>query len=88
MSNWLQKIIPPTTQRRNLPSQMRRPPGGPTPPGGLPNASIIYGMAAAGLFVIAFYYLFFGNEWIKGLLVLLPAGCFLGFALHFVKHPH
>jgi hypothetical protein len=95
MANWLEKIIPPGLQKsggRNLTANMRQ---GPLPapfrgtgPGALPNASIIYGIAASALFVIGLYFLFFTHRWVTGLLIMLPAACFLGFALHFVKHPH
>ncbi len=53
-------------------------------PATLPSASVIYGVAASGLFVIALYFLLTGR-WFTGALVLLPASCFLGFALHFLK---
>jgi len=89
MTNWLEKIIPQNLQNstgRNLLNPGRTPRG--AQPNILPNASIIYGVAAAALFVIALYYLFFGHSWVKALLIMLPAGCFLGFALHFIKHPH
>jgi hypothetical protein len=51
---------------------------------GLPAPSVIYGIAASILFVIAIYFLFTGL-WFTGFLTLLPAACFLGFALHFLK---
>jgi hypothetical protein len=95
MANWLQKIIPPSLQGpagRNLPTRLRQtslttsPRNAPS--GALPNASVIYGVAASVLFVIGLYFLLFTNRWVAGLLVMLPAGCFLGFALHFIKHPH
>lgn len=62
---------------------MNMPPVG-TPHEKLPPASVIYGMAASGLCVLALYFLFTGL-WFTGALVLLPAGCFLGFALYFIK---
>ncbi len=52
----------------------------------LPNATIIYGMAASGLLVAALFLLFSGN-WLTSFLVMLLAICFLGFALHFMRHP-
>jgi hypothetical protein len=55
------------------------------PQGKLPNASLIYGVAASALFVVALYFMFTGL-WFTGLLVLLPGLCFLGFALHFLKY--
>ncbi|MGE3623387.1 MAG: hypothetical protein AB7H77_05905 [Bdellovibrionales bacterium] len=93
MANWLQKIFPPARDQasRNLPTAYRRNPLGlparKAAPDNLPNASIIYGMAAAALFVIALYFMFFEHKWITGALVMLPAVCFLGFALHFLKYP-
>jgi len=95
MANWLVKILPPEAVRRlqgrNLPTNIR--PGTPmarpgSPPAILPNASIVYGIAASALFIIALYFMFFRGAWITGFLVLLPAAGFLGFALHFIKHPH
>jgi hypothetical protein len=91
MANWLQKFIPPAppaASSRNLPSMARQ---NPPPAGfvrgmveGIPNASLIYGLAASALFVIALYFVLTGH-WITGLLVLMPAACFLGYALHFLK---
>ncbi len=52
---------------------------------GLPPATIIYGAASGMLFAIAFCFLITGH-WLNGTLVLLPAGCFLGFAIHLLKH--
>jgi hypothetical protein len=91
MANWQQKIIlPQKPNGRALPAERR--PGslqaarrGAAPPA-LPNASVIYGVAASALFVIGLYFLLFEHRWIAGGLVMLPAGCFLGFALHFLKH--
>lgn len=93
MTNWLQKIVLSSSQKpkgRTLPVQRKSQPlstmsRGASPPA-LPNASIIYGVAASALFVIGLYFLLFEHRWIAGLLVMLPAGCFLGFALHFLKH--
>jgi hypothetical protein len=90
MANWLQKILPPApaAKSRNLPVKAR---SGQVmsslpvaPPDKLPNASVIYGVAASALLVIALYFLFKG-VWFTGVLVLLPAACFLGFALQFLK---
>ena len=91
MVNWLEKIIPPapSARGRNLPANVRpgRPPApmAQAPHGQLPNASLIYGLAASALFAIALVFLLRGH-WFTALLVLLPAAGFLGFALHFVKH--
>jgi hypothetical protein len=92
MANWLQKIFPPASNNqggRNLPAKRQDSPlqtlltpitGGQT----LPNATLIYGIAAGVLFGVALFFLFSGR-WFTGFLVLLPAGCFLGFALQFIK---
>ena len=98
MANWLEKIMSSGMQKpggRNLPAQRRQGALSTSSrgmvPNTLPNASIIYGVAASALFVIGLYFLLFGHRWIAGLLVMLPAGCFLGFALHsplqFLPHP-
>lgn len=50
----------------------------------LPNASVIYGSAAAILMTIGLYFLFTG-AWLSGILLFLPAGCLLGFALHYLR---
>jgi hypothetical protein len=86
MANWLQKFQPPA-ETGNLPAQ--RPAGSlaqrnSRPPDTLPSASIIYGIAASTLFVLAVYFLLIGAT-VKGLLILLPAACLLGFAVHFLK---
>ena len=92
MAKWLDKINPssgrggnnlPMKSSGNVPSM-----GGgraPEQPRALPNASIVYGIAACLLFAMALYH-FFTGRWFTGILVLLPAGCFLGFAWHFAKH--
>lgn len=92
MPGWLDRLLPPpsTGKRSGLPSlEVRRivpaafqPKNGKTE---LPNASLIYGMASAALIAIALYFLFTGM-WLTGLLLLLPAGCLLGFALHFLRY--
>jgi len=92
MLNWLQKIsaqIADTGKKQNLPT-VRRPgtvstAQKPNSPQKLPNASIIYGIAASLLILAAVYFLFTG-AWFTGMLVLFLAACFLGFALHFIKH--
>jgi hypothetical protein len=95
MSNWLHKILPSDTTdiaKRNLPARLQKA----SLPvlaklremeltKGLPPAAIIYGMAAGALFALALYFLFAGL-WVNGLLTLLPAGCFLAYAMHFIKH--
>ena len=92
MTNWLQKFLSPQnpTRRSNLPMQVAQrmmvPRTGQQ--GGkqtLPNASIIYAVAASVL-VVAALFLLFSGAWFSALLVLLPAICFLGFAVHFIRH--
>jgi hypothetical protein len=97
MANWLEKILPPAgvakdgqgagpLAKRNPQRQVTSP--NPVPivaSGQLPNAALIYGIAAAALFAVALYFLFTGR-WLTALLVSLPAGCFLGYALHFIKY--
>lgn len=88
MANWLSKITsaPPvkTNGRSAVPSARRM---GAARSGALPNASIIYGVAAGAFFAVALVYLF-TKAWFTGLLLLLPAVGFAGFALHFIRHPH
>ncbi len=94
MTNWLQKII--STPLKVASSKSRLPAktgqnrnavqvGGVNKKAALPNASIIYGIAASVLFVIAVFS-FLSGAWITGLLIFLPLGCFVGFAVHFIKH--
>jgi hypothetical protein len=95
MSNWLQKITrkqPAHLAKRNVSTHVKR--GVPSVQvawrkleltKGLPNASIVYGAAAGAFFVFAIY-LLFRKHWLDGLLTLLPAACFLGFAMHILKY--
>lgn len=92
MARWLDRFLPPppTRKRPSLPSLDIRGalPSVFLPPKGqskLPNASLIYGVAAAALLAIGLYFLFTG-EWFTGVLLLLPAGCLFGFALHFIRY--
>jgi hypothetical protein len=93
MARWLDKVLPPPARgkrpglpalnlRENLLFAFQVPRSG----GKLPNASIIYGAAAAALLVLCLYFLFTGM-WLTGILLLLPTGCLLGFALHFMNYP-
>jgi hypothetical protein len=52
---------------------------------GLPNATIIYGIASGALFAFALY-LLVAVSWVDGLLTLFPAAIFLGFAVHLMKY--
>jgi hypothetical protein len=90
MMNWLQKFLQPASQPGNKTTvPARRAPSPLTQtaraPEKLPSASVIYGIAAGALFAIAICFLVAG-AWFTGLLVLLPAVCFLGFSLHFLKN--
>jgi len=92
-SSWVDKILPPAQVggKGGLPSLDLRGllPVLPQPkgkPGALPNASLIYGIAAAALLGVALYSIVTGN-WVRGLLVLLPAGTFWGFALYYLRYP-
>jgi len=93
MTNWLEKFVPrlpqgPTNRNLSVDVNQNRPlaPGQNSFLAGVPNASLIYGAAASALFVIALCFVFRGR-WITGFLIMLPAGCFLGYALHFLKYP-
>lgn len=63
----------PSRERRAVPASQR-----------LPNASIIYGVGASVLFVLALGMLFNGL-WLTALLVVLAAASFLGFAIHYIR---
>ena len=92
MSNWLQKFVAPPATKSGLPVKQVL---GSVPvlttlrnlelTKGLPPASIVYG-TAAGAFVAFALYLMVERYWVEGLLTLLPAGCFVGFAVHLLKH--
>jgi hypothetical protein len=87
MPDWLQKFTAqmPKSKASGLPATMRRNSSGVQTSGqSLPPASVVYGIAAAALFAVALCFLFAGS-WFTGILVLLPAGCFLGYSLHFLK---
>ncbi len=92
MANWLQRVLTPSpvgTKKAPLPVKRTQGqlalPNHPAPTHAvLPAASVIYGVAASGFFVIAVYFVLTGR-WFTGALVLLPAACFLGFALHLIK---
>lgn len=100
MANWLMKILQPAMPKeqgsaKRVPATVaaKKPPAKvaktytATEPVKLPNASIIYGIAASVLFVMAFLS-FFRGAWFTAFLILLPAFCFLGFALYFLRHPN
>jgi uncharacterized membrane protein YccC len=52
----------------------------------IPNASLIYGVGAAGLVVFAVYHLLVG-QWVTFLLLMILAACLFGFAFHFLRNP-
>jgi len=92
--NWLDRLLPPPEAgRAGLPSLDL---GGAWPalsqphrkgkPGALPNAALIYGIAAAILFAYALYSLATGS-FMRGLLVLFPALTLFGFSLFFIRYP-
>ena len=86
MANWLQKIIyPPAVipKSGNLPTQGNR--ASPQDPQNLPNATIIYGIGAALLFVASFFRLI-GGRWFPAFVVFALGCCLTGFALHLLKH--
>ena len=51
----------------------------------IPNASLVYGVAAAVLGTIALYY-FFTGVWFTGLLVFVVACALFGFALVYMRY--
>jgi hypothetical protein len=97
MGGTLEKSKPPSPpsgppdRRKRLPDRRRASP--PTlfsfdsfPEGDkIPNASLIYGIGSAVLFAYSLFFLIAGPR-LTGLLLWLPAGGLLGFALHFLKH--
>lgn len=52
----------------------------------IPNASLVYGVAAALLFAISLYYLFTAS-WLNGFLVFVLGVALFGYALHFIQNP-
>ena len=54
--------------------------------GKLPNASIVYAVGAGMLFAFALYS-FFTGAWFTALILLIPAGALVGFALHYLSYP-
>ena len=91
MSGWLSRLLPPPpgTARRNVPvvrssNNLGRNPAPKPIINGLPNASVIYGVGA-GIFLMAAMVFFAHGTWFSGLIVLFMAGCFLGYAVYFLK---
>lgn len=54
--------------------------------GRIPNASIVYGIAAAVLLVIGLYNMFALANWMVGLLILILAGTLAGYAWYFMRY--
>lgn len=52
---------------------------------GIPPAALVYGGASGAFFTFSFL-LFSNRHWVDGIITLLPAGAFLGFAVHIVRH--
>lgn len=89
MAKLLEKITASLSgTRKNLPAKMQSglpsQSSGGMPTAKLPNASVIYGIAAGVFLVLAVLFLFQGR-WFTGMLMIFPAACFLGFALNFLK---
>ncbi len=94
MANWLDRIKTPlqTVKKVGLPTLEVRGPGLPQQrrsvagvPDILPRASLVYGIGAAIFLVFSLFSLFSG-AWVTALLLLLPSGCFMGFALYFLRY--
>lgn len=96
MTGWLDKVIPskrvtpqkapalPTVPVVRPQGQLAQSKPQDPPPETLSSASIIYGIAASVLSVLAVFFLFSGR-WFTGILVMFPAACFLGFALQYLR---
>ncbi len=54
--------------------------------GRIPNASIVYGCAAAVLMLIALYIMFKLANWFTGLLVLILSFTLFGYAYYFMRY--
>lgn len=63
-----------------MPAQKSRPQNG-----RIPNASKVYAVAAAVLFVFAIYFLFFKGIVLTGILTLALAGVLFGYAVFFMR---
>ncbi len=97
MSGWLERLRPghgvsksppplPVVKPTHAPvPAMPRLQASPRKDGQIPNASLVYGIGAAVLVALALYFLVTGL-WLSGLILLFPAGCLFGFALHFLRY--
>jgi hypothetical protein len=70
---------------RRQPSVPARPVPPSAPPANLPNATIIYGVGAALLFVAAFFLLLSG-KWFSSIEVFAIGAVLMGYAVHLLKH--
>jgi len=52
----------------------------------IPNATLIYSVAAAALLVISLYFCLVLGNWFTGILLFVLSGTLLGYALHFMRH--
>ena len=96
MGKWLDLLLPPVvptkeSARTQLPSTAVKTGGVPARSSvpantDLPKESVVYGIGAAVLFAVGLVSLLSGR-WFSGLLLLLPAGCLLGFAVHHLRYP-
>lgn len=53
---------------------------------GIPNASIVYGLASVVLLVLAIFAIFVHGNWGTGLIMLLAAGALFGYAVYFMRY--
>lgn len=53
--------------------------------GRIPNASLVYALAAAVFLVLSFYFLFVLSQWLTGLLLFILAGTLMGYASYFMR---
>lgn len=54
--------------------------------GPVPSATIVYGIAAAVMLLIAIYNMFALANWFVGLLILILAGTLAGYAWYFMRY--
>lgn len=94
MAGWLQnpfKTGPKakSVERQAVARRQQTAPARPAPPlpaaANLPNATIIYGVGAALLFVAAFFLLLSG-KWFSSIEVFAIGAVLMGYAVHLLKH--
>jgi hypothetical protein len=54
--------------------------------GRIPNASLVYGVAAGVILCISLYFVIAEDKWLTGFLLLVMAGALLGYALHYMRY--